>query len=312
MCTDVFVMDYSLSAILYERIWKMDLEFYADFSAVGHYSAQTCLKSMSARKNKVPKQIKFQLDLPTRGDLMGGEPGGGTLIAPENIKRELPDDLPPSSGPRSLGSMQKVPSLSDLSEESSLAKMMSMSQLPEKESSAFDGTGKIASVFWLETAAGMTCVRTSQTVARLQAERKKEKKGKEPAVSAYANRIRYLVRIVGVPLSRHQLARTRSTYPLLHASERADDSSIDIVDSAQVEGALNLISIAVVSAIMRTRALCAVYRRPFLVCRLLNSYVSSHGRCSGSVCSFLSADAAGLSEPQCVTKKTSPPRRNDE
>ncbi|XP_050035960.1 protein C-ets-1-like isoform X2 [Dermacentor andersoni] len=98
----------------------MDLEFYADFSAVGHYSAQTCLKSMSARKNKVPKQIKFQLDLPTRGDLMGGEPGSGTLIAPENIKRELPDDLPPSSGPRSLGSMQKVPSLSDLSEESSL------------------------------------------------------------------------------------------------------------------------------------------------------------------------------------------------
>ncbi|KAL1423075.1 hypothetical protein MTO96_021459 [Rhipicephalus appendiculatus] len=98
----------------------MDLEFYADFNAVGHYSAQTCLKNMSARKNKVPKQIKFQLDLPTRGDLMGGEPGGGTLIAPENIKRELPDDLPPSSGPRSLGSMQKVPSLSDLSEESSL------------------------------------------------------------------------------------------------------------------------------------------------------------------------------------------------
>ncbi|KAL3223106.1 hypothetical protein MRX96_027716 [Rhipicephalus microplus] len=104
----------------------MDLEFYADFSAVGHYSAQTCLKNMSARKNKVPKQIKFQLDLPTRGDLMGGEPGGGTLIAPENIKRELPDDLPPSSGPRSLGSMQKVPSLSDLSEESSLAEPFSL------------------------------------------------------------------------------------------------------------------------------------------------------------------------------------------
>ncbi|KAH9368352.1 hypothetical protein HPB48_004544 [Haemaphysalis longicornis] len=65
------------------------------------------------------QQIKFQLDLPTRGDLMGGESGGGGLIAPENIKRELPDELPPS-GPRSLGSMQKVPSLSDLSEESSL------------------------------------------------------------------------------------------------------------------------------------------------------------------------------------------------
>ncbi|KAH8023447.1 hypothetical protein HPB51_014696 [Rhipicephalus microplus] len=39
------------------RIWKMDLEFYADFSAVGHYSAQTCLKNMSARKNKVPKPV---------------------------------------------------------------------------------------------------------------------------------------------------------------------------------------------------------------------------------------------------------------
>lgn len=33
------------------------------------------------------------------------------------------------------------------------------------------------------------------------------KQKEEPASSAYVNRIRYLVRIVGVPLSRHQLAR---------------------------------------------------------------------------------------------------------
>ncbi|XP_064471644.1 ETS-like protein pointed isoform X2 [Ornithodoros turicata] len=98
---------------------KMDLEFYSDYNASEPYPAQTCLKSMSARKNKVPKQIKFQLDLPTRGNLMGSD-GGGTLIAPENIKREIPDDSCVPSGPRSLGSMQKVPSLSDLSEESSL------------------------------------------------------------------------------------------------------------------------------------------------------------------------------------------------
>ncbi|EEC00241.1 hypothetical protein IscW_ISCW015689 [Ixodes scapularis] len=65
-------------------------------------------------------QIKFQLDLPTRGDLMGGDSGGGALIPPENIKREIPDEPCLPSGPRSLGSMQKVPSLSDLSEESSL------------------------------------------------------------------------------------------------------------------------------------------------------------------------------------------------
>ncbi|XP_029841949.1 protein c-ets-1-A isoform X1 [Ixodes scapularis] len=98
----------------------MDLEFYADYNAAGHFPAQTCLKSMSSRKNKVPKQIKFQLDLPTRGDLMGGDSGGGALIPPENIKREIPDEPCLPSGPRSLGSMQKVPSLSDLSEESSL------------------------------------------------------------------------------------------------------------------------------------------------------------------------------------------------
>ncbi|KAG0429543.1 hypothetical protein HPB47_023558 [Ixodes persulcatus] len=102
------------------RNWKMDLEFYADYNAAGHFPAQTCLKSMSSRKNKVPKQIKFQLDLPTRGDLMGGDSGGGALIPPENIKREIPDEPCLPSGPRSLGSMQKVPSLSDLSEESSL------------------------------------------------------------------------------------------------------------------------------------------------------------------------------------------------
>lgn len=102
----------------------MDLEFYADYNASGHFPAQTCLKSMSARKNKVPKQIKFQLDLPTRGDLMGSDSGGSGLILPENIKREIPDDPCLPSGPRSLGSMQKVPSLSDLSEESSLGESL--------------------------------------------------------------------------------------------------------------------------------------------------------------------------------------------
>ncbi|XP_023235400.1 protein c-ets-1-A isoform X3 [Centruroides vittatus] len=93
----------------------MDVEFYGDYNT--EYFAQTSQgKNMAARKNRVPR-IKFEMDYTNQDQ----EPG--RMIPLDTIKREKignDDSCVPVAPSRSLGSMQKVPSMSDLSEESSL------------------------------------------------------------------------------------------------------------------------------------------------------------------------------------------------
>lgn len=97
----------------------MDLEFYGD-SYSSSYPRSALHKAMSTKRARVPRvsfQIKFE------SDYRNGDQEVRDLIPPESIKREarqLDDGCGPLPPPRSLGSMQKVPSISDLSEESSL------------------------------------------------------------------------------------------------------------------------------------------------------------------------------------------------
>ncbi|XP_013772271.1 protein C-ets-2-like isoform X2 [Limulus polyphemus] len=93
----------------------MELEsFYSDYSLeqtdfFPQNSSNTTMAS--SKKPRVPK-IKFEMDYVPR------DCNAHIMIPPHAIKREVIND--DSCVPRSLGSMQKVPSLSDLSEESSM------------------------------------------------------------------------------------------------------------------------------------------------------------------------------------------------
>ncbi|XP_076366967.1 protein c-ets-1-A-like isoform X5 [Tachypleus tridentatus] len=93
----------------------MELEsFYGDYSLeqtdfFPRNSGNTTIAC--SKKPRVPK-IKFEMDYAPR------DCNAHIMIPPHSIKREVIND--DSCVPRSLGSMQKVPSLSDLSEESSM------------------------------------------------------------------------------------------------------------------------------------------------------------------------------------------------
>lgn len=95
----------------------MDLEFYGDHNLESRefYPSKGIGGIMANnRKVRVPK-IKFEMDYTQERDHQI------CMIPLESIKREVDDScVPVSNSTRSLGSIQKVPSMSDLSEESSL------------------------------------------------------------------------------------------------------------------------------------------------------------------------------------------------
>ncbi|KAG8182679.1 hypothetical protein JTE90_017658, partial [Oedothorax gibbosus] len=95
---------------------KMDVEFYGDHNLDSRdfYSTYKGYDmNLSTKKPRIPK-IKFEMDYHTP------EEDQAFLIPAQSIKKEVPDDscVPETSSP--YRSMRKVPSMSDLSEESSL------------------------------------------------------------------------------------------------------------------------------------------------------------------------------------------------